>query len=130
MLPAKVKQRKKKPQCFADLVTDVPSIITNDKTYISYDCLHFLGSVSNWINFVIISRQFFINLLSFDIIKRISMEIIANQLNFFCNLAWTQGSYGKCYEVAKKTTAERFACKIISKISIVHGLLGKRKRFT
>lgn len=87
MLPAKVKQRKKKPQCFADLVTDVPSIITNDKTYISYDCLHFLGSVSNCINFVIISRQIFINLLSFDIIKRISMEIIANQLNFFCNLA-------------------------------------------
>lgn len=29
-------------------------------------------------------------------------------------LSITQGSYGKCYEVVKKLTKERFACKILS----------------
>lgn len=40
------RQRKKKAKCFADLVEEVPKVITNTKYGTSYEKLHFIGSVS------------------------------------------------------------------------------------
>lgn len=46
MLKQPKKDRKKEITCYADYVVDVPLIIVNRMREISYERLHFIGSVS------------------------------------------------------------------------------------